>query len=523
MIAWLALFALVALTLLFLANITRVREQLIEDAADRASEQSMLLADHAARLFEAAELAMLVAADETDALNGARAARSKVFAARVARLARRLPYVEALWLYDAQGILRLSSMAFPAPPNSVADRDFFIRLREAPPGQAHVGDPVGDSFRLSRRLESDGGAFRGVASATVALGLFRRFYGELTLPAGSVVTLLRSEDLRPLVQSPQNGAEAVIHDLGHLRHFLAIAPEGGRFQAVLPLDRIERVYAYRAVPGFPLVIKVSVPLLTVQDEWMRRVAARSLLAFAAMAALGWLTWQAFRQSRRQQLFQSRLEMRVAERTAALERANAQLEELVHEVHHRVNNNLQIVGSLLALQMARLSDPHVRSALAQTTGRVHALSLLHQTMYGAGDVADLAFGDYLIRLARQMEDIHGEHPVHVMVAGANPRLGLDVAVPVALIVHEILANVLSHAFPGGRQGVVRISLEADDPGRWRLTIVDNGIGLPAGFDWRDSRNLGLEIVRRLSAQVAGEASMEAADRGTRFTLVFAAGG
>lgn len=506
--------------LLFLAQISQLRTELTEDAADRAEEQALVLAHHAARLFEAAELALTAVTDESREVPWRAIERSRPLFERMRRLAGRLPYVEALWLYGPDGRLHMSSLAFPPPATDVSEREFFIRLRESPGGPAHVDAPLvaasRATVRMSRRLAENGRGFRGVASLTIDLSYFHAFYASLGLPPRSTVTLMRAEDLMPLVSAP--GGQGGLHNIGRLRDAILAEPEAGRFQSVSPLDRVERVHAYRQVPGFPLLVTVSIPLDTVRADWRRQVAYRALGATAATGVLGWLTWRGFRQAARQRTFQAQLEARVVERTAALEQANEQLETLVHEVHHRVNNNLQMVGSLLALQTARIIDPRVRAALVQTSGRVHTLSLLHQTMYGAGDMVDIAFGEYLRILAHHLEDILDGQPVHVLVGGENPRLNLDVAVPVALIVHEVLSNVLSHAFPTGRQGTVRIDLNRETDG-WELCIVDNGIGLPAGFDWERSSSLGLEIVRRLARQVGGRASFANQPQGTRFALFF----
>ncbi|MEW5728450.1 MAG: sensor histidine kinase, partial [Pseudomonadota bacterium] len=172
----------------------------------------------------------------------------------------------------------------------------------------------------------------------------------------------------------------------------------------------------------------------------------------------------------------------------------------------------VVGSLWTMQAARVRDREVRDALSESIGRVHTISLVHQAMYGAGGIDRLAFGDYLGMLAAHLGDLYGGADAEIRVQGDNPTLSLETAVPLALIVHEALANALAHAFPGGRKGVVVITV-AYAPGGVRLTIEDDGAGLSA--DSRDG--LGMRIMRTLAAQVGASLEVTSSAAGTRVAV------
>lgn len=214
---------------------------------------------------------------------------------------------------------------------------------------------------------------------------------------------------------------------------------------------------------------------------------------------------------------------ITQRKQAGEQLRASLAEkevMLREIHHRVKNNLQVMGSLLTLQMSRVRDPPVRAALAESVGRVHAIGLVHQTLYDAGAVINLPLGHYLRALAGQIGDIYdGLLTGTISVSGANPSVPLETAVPLALIVHEVVANIALHAFPAAKDNRVEISVE-DSDGQWRITIADNGVGLPEGFDWNRSARLGLQIVRSLASQIGARISLTS-DGGTRFTLTMPA--
>ncbi|HSV28453.1 MAG TPA: histidine kinase dimerization/phosphoacceptor domain -containing protein [Candidatus Omnitrophota bacterium] len=493
-IAWLSLFGLFAVVALFAFSIARDREDLIAAAVDRGRLESVLLADHAARLLEGADLALLTTIDDIRGLNRAEVSASRRLHDRFQRLADRLPFVEAIWFHGADGALWLTSLAFPAPPNDVSTADFHTIHRQDDRG-VFVSALVGNSFRLSRRIETARGDFKGVASLTVDAGFFRRAYGTLGLPPGSTVTLLNARTLSPLVQIPEAKVEgATFHDVARLRQSIDVNSEQGTFRSISPIDRLERVYAYRKVPAFPLYLKVSVPLTTINDQWARQVRDRIATALGAIAGLGVLTWLGFRQAGQQRRFQESLSSRVMERTA-------QLEHAIQEVHHRVNNNLQIVGTLLTVQMHRVTDPLVRAALAEGVGRVSTIGLAHRVVYGNGAVTQLAFGDYLRSLAGQMADLYGFGTGAVEVAGDNPALPLETAVPLALMVHEVLAPGMR----GGRR--VRVELRADGP-MWHLSAT----GLTPAAD-----SMSGDIVGLLAGQLGAEIrSLPAPDGTVTFT-------
>jgi len=518
-IAWLSLFGLVAVVALFVFITERDRDELTAATARRAQEQALLQSEHAARLFEAAEVSLSTVVEDVAGMDWEQVAQSRTLWRRVRALAAGLPYVEAFWLCSDDGRLRLTSLAFPAPPIDTRARDFFVR-HQAGAQEIVVGDPVAGAggrptFRLSRRLETALGSFRGIAAATIEIDYFNRLYARLGLPPGSVVTLFRADDLVPLISVAMPGAPAPrpIFDADALRRAIASNPELGSMPGPAPVEKDSRTIAYREVPGFPLYVEVAIPLDSMRPAWMRMIETRSLTAAAAILALAVLTAMALRQARRERAFQDELARGVAERTAALEAANLRLEALLRELHHRVNNNLQTIESLLTLSAGRMRDPAARAVLAPNIGRIHTIGVVHRTVYATGEPTELPFSDLLRSLVDQLADIYGA-AADIRITGANPRVDLDMAVPLALIVHELLSNVLRHAYPeGAPRADIRITEGPDD---WTLEISDSGIGLPAGFDLTEAEGLGLTIVRLLAARIGGRITVDSL-AGTRFAL------
>lgn len=236
-----------------------------------------------------------------------------------------------------------------------------------------------------------------------------------------------------------------------------------------------------------------------------------------------------------------LEARVAERTRELRKVNAALEAeiveheraeallrallrekevLLKEVHHRVKNNLQIVNSLFSLQGQAASDAMLTAALLDGQARIKTMSLIHEKLYASPDLARLDFGDYLRALVTHLYRIYRPNAAPIALELDVPAtwISVELAVPCGLIVNELVANALKHAFPHGSSGSVRVMLAQVGEGQLRLTVADDGIGMPEGFDLAQSHSLGLQLATMLAKQIDGTIALERG-QGTRFEITF----
>jgi PAS domain S-box-containing protein len=220
-----------------------------------------------------------------------------------------------------------------------------------------------------------------------------------------------------------------------------------------------------------------------------------------------------------------LEARVMDRTRALEEANARLrgslsekETLLKEIHHRVKNNLQIVYSLINLQSKNVRDPKALEGLEDCRERVRAMAMVHEKLYRSKDLARIDFRDYVAELTKGLSQTYGTRGVSVRVDADEVSLGIDEAVPCGLIVHELVSNCLKHAFPSGRGGEVVVELRREGAGQLHVTVRDDGVGFPAGMDFRSMTSLGLQLVSGLARQLGGSVRRKEG-RGTAFEVVF----
>lgn len=205
------------------------------------------------------------------------------------------------------------------------------------------------------------------------------------------------------------------------------------------------------------------------------------------------------------------------------RIQAALEEkdlLLGEIHHRVKNNLQIVHSLLDLQSTRMEDPAVLEVLRDSQNRIRSMALIHQTLYQSKDFARVDFASVLDTLLPTLVASYGVDPSHIALSirAASVSLSIDAAIPCGLIVNELVTNALKHAFPAGYHGEIVIELASDVHGEIRLTIGDNGVGIPDRVEIGGG-TLGLQLVHLLAEQLGGRIAMQR--RPVHFELVFPA--
>jgi two-component sensor histidine kinase len=211
-----------------------------------------------------------------------------------------------------------------------------------------------------------------------------------------------------------------------------------------------------------------------------------------------------------------LEHRVAQRTLDLQRSLLEKTTLLKEVHHRVKNNLQVICSLLSLQIECSGEDGLSGPLRAAHHRVLAMSLVHEQLYQSATLSDLDFGEYIELLAGQLFNAYCVDPARIRLElSVEPfHLTIDHAVPCGLILNELLANSLKHAFPKNREGLIRITFRKIAPARAELTVADNGIGMHPDFRYEDSPSLGLQVVRTLVSQLRGKLHVSR-ENGTSF--------
>lgn len=203
----------------------------------------------------------------------------------------------------------------------------------------------------------------------------------------------------------------------------------------------------------------------------------------------------------------------------IQKQASQLELMMKELHHRVKNNLQIVSSLLSLQSFQTSDKNAASAIQQGQTRVEAMSLIHQRLYQTSDVTELNFNAYAQDLVEKLIFAYGFdfQNFNVSFNISEQNIDVDQAMPLGLILNELLTNSFKYAFPTVEKPILSIDLQHIND-KWQFHYADNGAGLPPQYDIENSTGFGSQLIISLSQQLEGKYRFWN-DDGLNFELTF----
>jgi len=206
------------------------------------------------------------------------------------------------------------------------------------------------------------------------------------------------------------------------------------------------------------------------------------------------------------------------KTQIIRAKNAENELLLKEIHHRVKNNLEMVKSLIALQSAKLEDSSAKEAMIASQNRVQSMGIIHQKLYQGDNLGSIEMKDYFVNLSEGILDsFNAEDQVKIECAMEQLELDVDTAVPIGLIVNELLTNALKYAFPQDSKGKINISLSKTSEDILTLSVADNGVGkikniIPKGTGF------GTQLVQLLTQQLDGK-MREEQDNGTKLHFQF----
>lgn len=193
------------------------------------------------------------------------------------------------------------------------------------------------------------------------------------------------------------------------------------------------------------------------------------------------------------------------------------EMMLKEVHHRVKNNLMIISSLLSIQSSYVTDEKVLQVLTESENRANTMALIHEKLYKS-DLSHLELGDYIITLSKEIFDTYSSsNNIKLKTDTEEVYLDVDTAIPLALVVNELITNSIKYAFPNGESGTISISLK-NMGDTAILTIGDDGIGLPKDMEIEKTSTLGMELLNNLTKQIDAKLSV-LPQKGTNFKIEF----
>jgi two-component sensor histidine kinase len=204
----------------------------------------------------------------------------------------------------------------------------------------------------------------------------------------------------------------------------------------------------------------------------------------------------------------------------LEQSLADKDVLMREIHHRAKNNLAVISSLLGIQSSRMEDEKSREVFRESQRRVRSMSLIHERLYRSGDMKGLGLSEYIRDLAADLFRTYNVSSSRVRLVTDIPDVALDVdtIIPCGLIVNELISNSLKHAFPAGREGELKLTLERAGEDEYLLVVKDDGRGLPDEFDVNRTGTMGMSIVTSLTNQLNGSIEVGGGP-GAEFRVLF----
>jgi len=220
----------------------------------------------------------------------------------------------------------------------------------------------------------------------------------------------------------------------------------------------------------------------------------SLGSLGLILVMAGILWWAYRNKRKQ--------------NELLEKSNEEKAFLIKEIHHRVKNNLQVLSSLLSLQSDYIADPNALDAVLEGRNRVQSMGLIHQKLYMGENLAAVNMKEYVVDLTDHLLDSFGKvNQVKLLVDVQIPPIDVDTAIPLGLIINELVTNSLKYAFPDRRSGQIAIQLWIDQSKSLCLRVADDGLGKEAVVKSEESTSFGTDLVKILSKKLKGEIKVD----------------
>ncbi|AXV17112.1 hypothetical protein CYG48_16290 [Neorhizobium sp. SOG26] len=478
---WLAAIFLAALTTVAAFIVVENYRTALRDGETRALSSAHVVAAHLQWMIEASDQALQrIEAEVADRP----IASVHEYADELTRAVGEMPDGFQYTLMDETGRVVFSSGPV-APGINHSDRTYFTMLRDGQElafSRALMDEFSGKpSFLVARRIDRNN-TFAGVASINIPNESLDRFWASLDLGPDSTISAVRDDGW--LVARRPAAARAV--DISTTDWFpLTREQDNGVYHsAVSPIDGHARIVAFWKVSGAPLIALAAIERQEMLDQFWRNLWSDAVIILPLMAVLifaaAWI---------------NRLLYRTAARNEALEEALERNRFLLREIHHRVKNNLQAVLALIRLQ------PMPVEAREDMSRRVAAMIAVHEQIYRTDQFERVEVAPYAERLVREIASSY-DLPVAIELKLEPLTVDREQALPLGMIINEVVSNAFKYAFAGRTDGRLGVELHQDGDD-FRLVIRDNGPGMDVTAE--ASGGMGSRLIASFVRQIGGEYS------------------
>jgi two-component sensor histidine kinase len=432
--------------------------QLLEEVSVNSTTITRILAEHADRLLESADLVRLQTEAIVDADANALTDPSFETHLQLSRFVEAIPHVASIWVGDATGDAVLTSRQFPAPPLNAADRDYFTSIRDDP-DHLFIGSLPDNRYAdqvliiTSRRLPDDDGAFRGFVQVSIEPYFVQAVFRRVQLAHQASLWWL-APDGRPLLREPHISVDR-LDEL--LPDGVDVAGQSaGSFTARSKIDGSDRLFHFARSSKYGNVILLGIERQALTAIWWQRASPTLALGALLLGAVGTILAFIWREQTRTRAYARELEGAVAARTRDLQDSMTQKELILQEMRHRVGNAYTTIQAL-SQQMLRSSDD--LAAFRETFPRRLRSLARTQTMLVAAENRGAELED-LVWL--ELEPYRDRGDPGMAVSGPPVALDARRASAAGLILHELVTNAVKHGALSVPDGRLEVRWRTDGP-------------------------------------------------------------
>ena len=210
-----------------------------------------------------------------------------------------------------------------------------------------------------------------------------------------------------------------------------------------------------------------------------------------------------------------------EKNIQLQSLISEKEVLLKEIHHRVKNNLQVITSLLSLQSSFIEDDESKALFRYSQYRINSMAMIHEMLYKSQDISKINYGDYAEKLVSGLvTSMKGtENNINLELDLPEISLDIDTAIPLGLLINEIVTNSLKYGLPDNTAGTVYITIKRIKHNEFKMMIGDDGVGFSEDINFRNSNSLGLMLIHKLTIQLNGNIEKDNQKKGTNYMVTF----
>jgi two-component sensor histidine kinase len=263
---------------------------------------------------------------------------------------------------------------------------------------------------------------------------------------------------------------------------------------------------------------MALSILKLEQEKSNTLKTYLIIFIIILLIAGFILFRYYREAQKHSEELEKSNQLIQQQNQTIQKSLKEKEMLIKEIHHRVKNNLQIINSIIRLQMSKEKSENAQTLLNEISARIQSIALTHQMLYKKDQFLHINASEYLRHLCEQTISAFSDNTdiqLHSKIDVDNLELPLDTAIPLGLICSEVITNAIKYAFPN-KNGKIEVSFHCDEK-NCTLIIKDNGIGIDLNKIDK-SESLGIELIKLLSEQIDGQYSYKV-DNGTIFQLVF----